>query len=52
MFSDIITHAIAAVFGAIGFGLIIKQNAFVQKLFNITSDKIEKVVEDKLDIDL
>lgn len=52
MISEIFTHAIAAVFGAIGFGLVIKQNAFVQKLFNLVSDKIEEKVEDKLDIDL
>ena len=52
MINLLIAFGAGAVVGALGFALILKNNPKLQKLFNSTSDKAEKILEDKLDTDL
>lgn len=46
------TFIAGAILGAVGFALILKNNPKLQKMFNLVSDKTEKILEDKLDTDL
>jgi divalent metal cation (Fe/Co/Zn/Cd) transporter len=52
MLESLFALAVGIVIGAVGFGLIIKNNPKIQKMFNLVSDKAEEILEEKLDTDL
>lgn len=52
MISNAFIFLSGVIIGAGGFALILKNNPKVQKIFNLISDKAEKVLEEKLDTDL